>query len=169
MTRVLDTARRRPLRQGVPVDLGPFRVEAFTDLENYRSEASSKLTESQVKEAVAKAQPPVVAFMHWGTQFDAHPTPRQRLIARWLKEAGVGFVVGMHPHVADDALELTAHTSPPVAYSLGNFLFDESSKIASGAVVELRVFDQGTFFARIVPIPTYYDLIRRSRRPGNPE
>ncbi len=168
-TRILDAAGRHPLPQGVPVDLGPFRVEAFTDLENYRSEASSQLKESQVKEAVAKARPPVIAFMHWGKQFDPHPSDRQRLIAQWLKEAGVVFVVGAHPHVANDVLELTEHASPPVAYSLGNFLFDESSKMASGAVVELRVFDQGTFFARVIPIPTYFDLIRRSGPRKSPE
>ena len=154
MTHLLNEAGRKPLQQGVPVDLGPFRIEAFTDLDNHRSEWASQLTEAQIKQNIKKAHPPVIAFMHWGTQFDAHPTERQRLVASWLKEAGVGLVVGAHPHVADYEIELTANTGPAVAYTLGNFLFDESSKVASGAVLELRVFEQGTFFARIIsPYP----------------
>ncbi len=162
MTRILEAAGRRPMRQGIPVDLGPFRMEAFTDLQNYRSDLASQLTELQVKEAVAKARPPVITLMHWGTEFDSRPTQREQVVAKWLREAKVSLVVGAHPHVADQKLRLLDHEGPVVDYTLGNFLFDQSSKRASGSIVELRFFDQGTFFARVVQIPTFYDLIRSS-------
>ena len=47
-----------------------------------------------------------------------------------------------------------------MVYSLGNFIFDQSSPRGSGALVELRVFKQGTVAARLVPIPNLFDLTR---------
>jgi poly-gamma-glutamate synthesis protein (capsule biosynthesis protein) len=44
-----------------------------------------------------------------------------------------------------------------LAYSLGNFLFDQRSEVASAAVLEVRVFEQGTYFARLVPIPNFFE------------
>ena len=44
-----------------------------------------------------------------------------------------------------------------LAYSLGNFLFDQPGPQSSGAVLEVRFFPQGTFFARLIPIPNFYD------------
>ena len=46
------------------------------------------------------------------------------------------------------------------AFSLGNFIFDQSSPRGSGALLELRVFGQGTVAARLVPIPNLFDLTR---------
>jgi poly-gamma-glutamate synthesis protein (capsule biosynthesis protein) len=41
--------------------------------------------------------------------------------------------------------------------SLGNFLFDQSGPRASGTVLEVRLFEQGTFFARLIPIPNVFE------------
>ena len=41
-------------------------------------------------------------------------------------------------------------------YSLGNFVFDQSRADATGALLEVRFFDQGTFFSRIIRIPNFY-------------
>ena len=45
-------------------------------------------------------------------------------------------------------------------YSLGNFLFDQSAARSSGAMVELRVFEQGTIFMRAIPLPNFFDMGR---------
>jgi poly-gamma-glutamate synthesis protein (capsule biosynthesis protein) len=45
-------------------------------------------------------------------------------------------------------------------FSLGNFLFDQGADKASGALVELTVFDQGTVFARLMPLPNLFELAR---------
>jgi poly-gamma-glutamate capsule biosynthesis protein CapA/YwtB (metallophosphatase superfamily) len=50
-------------------------------------------------------------------------------------------------------------------HSLGNFLFDQGSPGASGSVLEVRVFDQGTFFARLVPIPNFIESAIKGRSP----
>jgi poly-gamma-glutamate synthesis protein (capsule biosynthesis protein) len=45
-----------------------------------------------------------------------------------------------------------------VYWSLGNLLFDQTAETSSGMLVELRVFPQGTVFARPLPLPHLFDL-----------
>ena len=69
----------------------------------------------------------------------------------------MSLIVGAHPHVASDRLAALAGGETLLAYSLGNFLFDQPGSRVSGAILEVRFFPQGTFFARLVPIPNLYD------------
>ena len=46
-------------------------------------------------------------------------------------------------------------------YSLGNFLFDQSATRSSGAMVEMRIFEQGTIFMRTIPLPNFFDMGRQ--------
>jgi poly-gamma-glutamate capsule biosynthesis protein CapA/YwtB (metallophosphatase superfamily) len=49
-----------------------------------------------------------------------------------------------------------------LVYSLGNFLFDQRSEQVSGALLEVTLFDQGTFFSRLIPLPNFYKGCRAS-------
>jgi poly-gamma-glutamate synthesis protein (capsule biosynthesis protein) len=40
-------------------------------------------------------------------------------------------------------------------------LFDQSASRASGALVEMRVFEQGTVFMRNIPLPNFFDMGRQ--------
>jgi len=51
-----------------------------------------------------------------------------------------------------------------MAYSLGNFLFDQGAAKASGRLLELRVFGQGTIAARLIELPNLFDLARPGHR-----
>jgi poly-gamma-glutamate capsule biosynthesis protein CapA/YwtB (metallophosphatase superfamily) len=64
----------------------------------------------------------VILVVHWGMEDYNYPSPRQRALARRFFEAGARIVIGHHPHVVQ-GLERVG--SGIVAYSLGNFLFDE--------------------------------------------
>jgi poly-gamma-glutamate synthesis protein (capsule biosynthesis protein) len=63
----------------------------------------------------------VIAFLHWGIQFEPKPTEEQRKLARALIDAGAGAVVGSHPHVTQGA---ETYKGCPIIYSLGDFIFD---------------------------------------------
>ena len=52
----------------------------------------------------------------------------------------------------------------PKFYSLGNFLFDQSAARASGALVEMRIFEQGTVFMRNIPLPNFFDMATQINR-----
>ena len=109
-------------------------------------------------EAVTRsaAAPPLAAFMHWGTEYETEPGTRERQLIDALRQAAVSPIVGAHPHVASDRLAALAGGESLLAYSLGNFLFDQPGAKSSGAVLEVRFFPQGTFFARLIPIPNFY-------------
>lgn len=69
----------------------------------------------------------VVVSVHWGAEYQASPTPRQRKIAAAFSEAGADIIWGHHPHVlqAVEWLERVDNTKTLVMYSLGNALFDQ--------------------------------------------
>jgi poly-gamma-glutamate synthesis protein (capsule biosynthesis protein) len=45
-----------------------------------------------------------------------------------------------------------------MVFSLGNLLFDQRGERVSSALVELRLFKQGTFATRLVPMPNLFEL-----------
>ena len=64
----------------------------------------------------------VIVSAHWGGEYQAAPSPRQQSIAQALARAGADLIVGHGPHVLQP-VERVGQTL--VAYSLGNFLFDQ--------------------------------------------
>jgi len=64
----------------------------------------------------------VILMMHWGIEEYSYPSPSQRSLARRFIGAGADIVLGHHPHVPQ-GIERVGHGV--VAYSLGNFAFDE--------------------------------------------
>lgn len=64
----------------------------------------------------------VILLLHWGLEHYRYPTPTQRILARQLVEAGADFIIGHHPHVLQGSENIG---NGAVAYSLGNFLFDD--------------------------------------------
>jgi poly-gamma-glutamate synthesis protein (capsule biosynthesis protein) len=106
------------------------------------------------------AAPPLVAFVHWGEEYVTEAGDEERRIADALARCGVSLVVGGHSHQAAEAIEPLRGGAAQTVFSLGNFIFDQSSPRGSGALLELRVFGQGTVAARLVPIPNLFDLTR---------
>ena len=78
-----------------------------------------------------------------------------------MRLKGVSLVVGGHPHVASGRIVPLGGGDAAEVYSLGNFLFDQSADRASGAILELRIFRQGTVFCRLIPLPNYFDMARK--------
>jgi hypothetical protein len=64
----------------------------------------------------------VITYMHWGWEDEPIPSERQRTLARKMIDAGATVVIGSHPHILQ-AVE--SYKGGLIAYSLGNFVFDE--------------------------------------------
>ena len=45
-----------------------------------------------------------------------------------------------------------------MTFSLGNLLFDQRGARSSSALIELRVFEQGTYATRLIPAPNLYEF-----------
>jgi poly-gamma-glutamate synthesis protein (capsule biosynthesis protein) len=106
---------------------------------------------SRLVAAAAGQSDVVVVSVHWGGEYQAAPSPRQRAIASALAGAGAGLIVGHGPHVLQ-RLEWVGGTL--VVYSLGNFLFDQPypADCRQGAILSVRL--RGGRVAAVEAVPT---------------
>jgi len=114
--------------------------------------------------AAAERADVLIVSVHWGGEYQAAPSPRQRTIAAKLAAAGADLIVGHGPHVLQRA---TWVKGTPVAYSLGNFLFDQPypADCRWGAI--LRVTLRGDRIVAVEALPT---TVERGRvRPADPK
>ena len=97
---------------------------------------------ARLSEAIASARSRaslVACMVHWGIENTANITDEQRELARWLVDHGVDLVVGSHPHCVQP---LDFYHGCPIAYSLGNLVFDGAPTVASwnhGALLEVTL------------------------------
>ena len=92
----------------------------------------------------------VVVSIHWGFEYQSRPDPGQEAIAKAMLAAGSDLVVGHHPHVVQP---LSVFGDQVVAYSLGNFLFDQSDgKTAQGLAVRAFFDKDGLRAVQAVPL-----------------
>ena len=115
---------------------------------NIVNSLSREELEADIRQARTMKPDVIIAYVHWGDEYQRHPNAEQRSLARWLIDQGVDHVIGSHPHVVQP-IELIPHTDYPtrhvVVYSLGNYVSNMS--IAHGDVgmcVELTLEKIGT-------------------------
>ncbi len=64
----------------------------------------------------------VIVSVHWGRELMDRPTGTQRTMAAEMFDAGASVIAGHHPHVVQG---VQFEKGRLVAYSLGNFIFDQ--------------------------------------------
>jgi poly-gamma-glutamate capsule biosynthesis protein CapA/YwtB (metallophosphatase superfamily) len=90
-----------------------------------------------VRAAAAEADA-VVVSLHWGVEYEPQPRAQDVELAHEIVEAGALVVLGHHPHVLQP-IELHRRSDGRVgviAYSLGNFVSNQSRKYVHGAMPE---------------------------------
>jgi poly-gamma-glutamate synthesis protein (capsule biosynthesis protein) len=96
---------------------------------------------------------PLFVFLHWGQEYAREPGPREEAIISVLHDKGVELIVGCHSHRAGP---LVCRQQTCVAFSLGNFIFDQRRPEVSGAMLEALFFPQGTYFLRWQPLENLF-------------
>jgi poly-gamma-glutamate capsule biosynthesis protein CapA/YwtB (metallophosphatase superfamily) len=95
----------------------------------------------------------VVCLVHWGIENSEAITDQQRELARWLIDHGVDLVVGSHPHCVQP---LDFYHGCPIAYSLGNLVFDGAPSVQSwnrGALLKIGISENAKISsATLLPI-----------------
>ena len=163
MQHLLTDAGIIVLENGAVKDLGPFQLAAFTDLDNRQEPVRALLRETDLDRLDGlKPDKPRFAFLHWGEEFRAVPGPREQALAARLAAKGVELIIGSHPHRAG---ALTGDRKQCLAFSLGNFIFDQNRPGVSGALLEVIFYPQGTYFLRLHPLGNLY-AETAARRPG---
>ncbi len=146
------------------LDISGLSVVGLRDISNREAPYRDLIAQADLDTLIhPDDQRPVVAFFHWGREGMAEAGPREALLARQAMARGVSVIVGAHPHVASSGPVVLDGGDAILFFSVGNFLFDQFDQpgpASSGALVELRVFPQGTVFARQLPLPNLFDIAR---------
>lgn len=118
-------------------NLYPSSLEAREDRAGI-SDFDLTLLERKIKELREEEIDIVIASFHWGSEYETRSSISEQLIARKMIDSGVDLVVGHHPHVAQ---EIEEYKGRYIAYSLGNFIFDQnfSADTSHGLMLSVRV------------------------------
>jgi poly-gamma-glutamate synthesis protein (capsule biosynthesis protein) len=98
----------------------------------------------------------VIVLAHWGDEYALRSGPAQQRAARRLIEAGADAVIGSHPHVVQETEVFERQSLKSgvgfIAYSLGNFVFDQFEGATHEGMALSLVFDSlGLREARPLP------------------
>lgn len=99
--------------------------------------ASDSAWPAKIKHAAGLVDLLVVSY-HFGNEYELTPSARQKELAHLAIDNGAAIVVGHHPHVRQP---VERYKNGVIAYSLGNFIFDQafSTETMTGALFEVEV------------------------------
>jgi poly-gamma-glutamate synthesis protein (capsule biosynthesis protein) len=106
-----------------------------------RGTVASLIDTTQIAADISRARDSlatnIIAFMHWGEEYQREPSAGQRELASWLHRRGVDLVVGSHPHVVQPAEYYVegGDTLGVTVYSLGNFVSNQREFPRYGGLV----------------------------------
>jgi hypothetical protein len=146
-----EAAARPLIREVDGVRLALLAFNAVLDPEDGPEHAGWDRTRATAAIAVVRPRADaVVVSVHWGYEYDLRPDPAQRDAAQALLDAGADLVIGHHPHVVQDT---QVSGSQFVAYSLGNFVFDQQQGETQRGLALRAFFDeQGLRAVQALPV-----------------
>jgi len=101
----------------------------------------------------------LIVLVHWGDEYAEAPSRTQTRAAHALVDAGADLVIGHHPHVLQGFELYEGHL---IAYSLGNFLFENTNPPSHlTGVLRVAVTGEGCLTA----VRFHPAVIRRSPTP----
>jgi poly-gamma-glutamate synthesis protein (capsule biosynthesis protein) len=101
-----------------------------------------------IKEAKQKADIIIISF-HIGEEYKTEADERQKYWAHLAIDNGADLVIGHHPHVIQ---EIEKYKNKYIAYSLGNFVFDQdfSKEVREGLILKVIIRNKKIF--KVEPI-----------------
>jgi poly-gamma-glutamate synthesis protein (capsule biosynthesis protein) len=119
--------------------------EPFQVGENGLESLRATWDKDRVLAAIRQLEPisdAIIVLIHWGDEYELRAGPDQREAALEMVEAGADAVIGSHPHVVQETQVVEKAGKEKdgfVAYSLGNFVFDQYAE-NSRVGLALRLF-----------------------------
>ena len=112
------------------------------------------LQQELILEDLAKLRPQVdvaIVSLHWGTEYSKYPQKAQQELGRALIDGGANLVIGHHPHIMQG---FERYQDGLIAYSLGNFIFDQNQHVFTrqGLMLDLKLTKEGLQDLRAWPV-----------------
>jgi len=104
--------------------------------------ASDPAFDEIIKNAAKQVDFLIVSF-HFGEEYQVKHNARQEFLAHRAVDDGAKIVIGHHPHVVEDT---EVYKNSYIAYSLGNFIFDQSwsKPTMQGMLLEIKLDRDGS-------------------------
>jgi len=103
--------------------------------------------ETDIKEARKQADL-VIVSIHWGDEYQSEPNENQKYFGHLAIDLGADLVIGHHPHIIQP---LEDYKNGYIAYSLGNFLFDQGFSQETMTGLLLEVIIQNKKIEKVIP------------------
>ncbi|HEV7423734.1 MAG TPA: CapA family protein [Candidatus Paceibacterota bacterium] len=122
-------------------DKGPDSMSATADQAGLLLANNPRFDEI-IKNAAKQVDYLVVSF-HFGEEYQTKHNARQADLAHKAADDGAKLVIGAHPHVVEDT---EIYKNSYIAYSLGNFIFDQSwsQPTMQGGLLEVKLNRDGS-------------------------
>ncbi len=116
-------------------DVGPDWLAAATGTPGILLASDPTLPEI-IRAAAAKVDVLIVS-VHWGEEYHLEANARQIRLAHMMIDSGAKLVIGTHPHVRE---QIEEYKDGLIAYSLGNFIFDQffSPEVIRGDLLQVK-------------------------------
>ncbi|HEY5038905.1 MAG TPA: CapA family protein, partial [bacterium] len=126
-------------------DEGPDSMQAGENKAGILSDNNPRFDEI-IKNA-GKQVDDLVVYFHFGDEYQEKHNARQEYLAHRAVDDGAKIVVGSSPHVAEDT---EVYKESYIAYSLGNFIFDQAFSAATmqGMLLNIKLARDGSITAR---------------------
>lgn len=103
------------------------------------------LEQEMILEDLAQLRPQVdaaIVSLHWGTEYSTTPQSSQQELGRVLIDNGADLIIGHHPHIIQG---FERYKDGLIAYSLGNFIFDQNQHVFTreGLMLDLKLTKEG--------------------------
>jgi len=103
---------------------------------------------SDIKQAKAQTDILIVS-MHFGDEYAKRPNGTQTYFAQLAIDSGADLVIGHHPHVIQP---VEKYKNKYIAYSLGNFVFDQPFSKETMKGLLLKVLIQNKEIKEVIPV-----------------
>lgn len=135
-------------------DVGPNWMQA-SDIESGILSASNPRFDEIITNAGKQVDYLVVSF-HFGDEYQKIHNMRQETLARRAIDDGAKIIIGSHPHVVQDTEVYSPKSCTQsscmgfIAYSLGNFIFDQyfSSDTMQGMLLQIKLNKDGSMLVQ---------------------
>ena len=101
----------------------------------------------------------LIVSLHWGIEYEKMPTRKQRGEAHQIIDWGADMIIGHHPHVMQG---IEIYKNKVIAYSLGNFIFDQKGNGTDRSfMLSCRFRGKTLYSAEIIPLDRYRSYFAR--------
>ncbi len=122
-------------------DKGPAYLEAGVDKAGLLLASDPHF--DQIIQNAAKQVDYLIVSFHFGEEYQTKHNARQEFLAHQAVDDGAKIVIGAHPHVVEDT---EVYKNSYIAYSLGNFIFDQKFAVNTmqGLLLEVKLWRDGS-------------------------